>query len=799
MKPATRASRYATIKKLGEGGYGKALLVRNKDDKHLYVMKQVKVSNLSAKDKHAALHEATLLSAFNSPYIVKFTESFEEKGVLYIVMEYADGGDLCQMMERRKRSKKYFTEDEVLYYFIQISMALKYLHDRKVLHRDIKAQNVFLMKTGQVKLGDFGIAKVLQNTMALAMSQIGTPYYLSPEICNNRKYNSKTDIWSLGCMLYEMCTFTHPFDAKDVKSLMKRIIQAKYVPISSSRYSPELQALLSRLLNKNPNERPSINQVLGFPFIKIQLSNYLDKTIQNEMNHTILHGFRFDNQRPVNHPPEAPPKPVQQPPVQQKKAPAQPPRPQQKPFTPQIQQHPPNPAPSNAKPQTPGVRQSNNRNLPAKPQNQQQQPKPANQQNAAKPQQPVQKPAVQQNHPQQPQQQQKQPVQQPKAQPQQQNQVQHQRVVQQNQKVVVPPNQPQQAHSNNGNAKPPSNPSKRAQPPSARGSNAKKPANQQPKKTREEQIAEFKKYAAEREAKRLQQEREAQSKKNDEAEKKLSQQVAEAEAKVAGKKDSDPDKEKLKAKLEQIKALKKWSEERERIKKEQEAKRKQEEEEKQKKQQEEADRIKKEAEKIKQKRDDQKVKERQELKQKQQQRLQAAAAYRKQQDEEERQRLRHLEEEDEMQQQLESLMPDESKLPSWVNKPKLSAEEEELQMLSRKPLTEMSNEERARFAQLQRHEMRRNKEKGTAGTTETNDEDMNEYDEIDEDRQNEIQYEMAMSMNQALNLPEVNEDDKAEDGFESDDEDGKGPNPEMVLWESSDSEEDEEEDFPGPA
>ncbi|XP_022786792.1 serine/threonine-protein kinase Nek5-like [Stylophora pistillata] len=116
-------------------------------------------------------------------------------------------------------------EDQVLDYFVQICLGLKHVHDRKILHRDLKSQNIFLTKNGIVKLGDFGIARVLHSTMELARTCIGTPYYLSPEICENKPYNNKSDIWSLGCVLYELLTLKHAFEAGNMKNLVLKIIR----------------------------------------------------------------------------------------------------------------------------------------------------------------------------------------------------------------------------------------------------------------------------------------------------------------------------------------------------------------------------------------------------------------------------------------------------------------------------------------------------------------------------------------------------------------------------------------------
>lgn len=281
-------NKYNTIKVLGEGGYGKALLVESRSDRQKYVVKEVRMANLKPQEKLDAKKEVDVLHALNHPNIVRYIESFQENGRLYIVMEYADGGDLSQLISRQGR--KLLSEQDVMHYFIQIALALKYMHDRKILHRDLKGQNVFLCKNGKVKLGDFGIAKVLDSTAQLCKTQIGTPYYLSPEICEGKRYNSKTDIWSLGCILYELCTLKHPFDASNMNALLACIIRGRYTPVSNT-YSSDLRNLISKMLTKDQKARPSINQIIMLPFIKNHLEEYLDDTLlKYELGHTIIHG-----------------------------------------------------------------------------------------------------------------------------------------------------------------------------------------------------------------------------------------------------------------------------------------------------------------------------------------------------------------------------------------------------------------------------------------------------------------------------------------------------------------------------
>ncbi|CAF0738261.1 unnamed protein product [Didymodactylos carnosus] len=144
---------------------------------------------MGKKEREDAKKEIALLAQMKHPYIVSYTESFEDLSSLYIVMDYCDGGDLHSQVQAQRGVL--FNEDQILDWFVQITLALKHVHDRKVLHRDIKSENVFLMKNGSCKLGDFGIAKVLNTTMELAKTQAGSPYYLSPEICQHKPYNNK--------------------------------------------------------------------------------------------------------------------------------------------------------------------------------------------------------------------------------------------------------------------------------------------------------------------------------------------------------------------------------------------------------------------------------------------------------------------------------------------------------------------------------------------------------------------------------------------------------------------------------
>lgn len=274
-------NKYEQIRVLGEGGYGKAILCKRKSDSNLFVIKEIRLSSLSPNDREEAMKEAEVLSSLHSPFIISYIESFQERGCFYIVMEYAEGGDLSQKIQ--SRGNKLYTEEEILKDFIQLALSIKYIHDRKILHRDLKAQNVFIAKDGTIKLGDFGIARVLEKTFQLCRTQIGSPYYLSPEICEGRSYNSKTDIWSLGCILYELCTLRHAFNAANMNGFLMNIVRGKYAPIPPT-FSKELKQLISKLLTKDAKLRPSINAVLATPIIRSRLKAFYDETLNNKMN-----------------------------------------------------------------------------------------------------------------------------------------------------------------------------------------------------------------------------------------------------------------------------------------------------------------------------------------------------------------------------------------------------------------------------------------------------------------------------------------------------------------------------------
>lgn len=264
--------RYTFVKLLGKGSFGSAWVIQRKSDKVSLVAKEIRLAGLKPAEREEAKKEITTLSAIHHPNITNYIEHFEDNGSLFIVMEYANGGDLYGKI--RSRKGVHLEEREVLHYFVQLCLALSYLHSRRILHRDLKTQNVFLTKDGVIKLGDFGISAVLQTSYELRRTVCGTPYYFSPELCLNRPYNNKSDVWALGCVLYEMTTLRHAFDGNSMKALVQKILKGAYPPISTSHYSPELIGLVKAMLQLDPQKRPNVSQIIRSPFMQTALQAF---------------------------------------------------------------------------------------------------------------------------------------------------------------------------------------------------------------------------------------------------------------------------------------------------------------------------------------------------------------------------------------------------------------------------------------------------------------------------------------------------------------------------------------------
>ena len=266
-------------KLLGKGAYGQVYKALRLSDNKSYAVKIVDLSKLSKREIDDAVNEIRIMASFTSPFIISFYEAFVDKKKLYIVTEYAQLGDLCSLILRRKRKNRPLKEEQIWQYLLELLEGLRVLHSCGVVHRDLKSANILLSAPDLVKIGDLGISTVLR-TRQLAKTQIGTPLYLAPEIWKNKPYDQKCDMWSLGILLYEMMTFDFPFLGRTTEDLSRKICTGHYsIP---TKYSPDLTSILKQLLMVNPSDRPTVNELLNLQCVKSRM-DLLNPFIQSEI------------------------------------------------------------------------------------------------------------------------------------------------------------------------------------------------------------------------------------------------------------------------------------------------------------------------------------------------------------------------------------------------------------------------------------------------------------------------------------------------------------------------------------
>ncbi|XP_037352575.1 serine/threonine-protein kinase Nek2 [Talpa occidentalis] len=268
-----RAEDYEVLFTIGTGSYGRCQKIRRKSDGKILVWKELDYGSMTEAEKQMLVSEVNLLRELKHPNIVRYYDRIIDRTntTLYIVMEYCEGGDLASVISKGTKERQYLEEEFVLRVMTQLTLALKECHRRSdgghtVLHRDLKPANVFLDAKQNVKLGDFGLARILNHDTSFAKTFVGTPYYMSPEQMSRMSYNEKSDIWSLGCLLYELCALMPPFTAFNQKELAGKIREGKFRRIPY-RYSDELNDIITRMLNLKDYHRPSVEEILESPLI----------------------------------------------------------------------------------------------------------------------------------------------------------------------------------------------------------------------------------------------------------------------------------------------------------------------------------------------------------------------------------------------------------------------------------------------------------------------------------------------------------------------------------------------------
>jgi NIMA (never in mitosis gene a)-related kinase len=275
---------YEILEELGKGAYSIVFKVRRLKDGKIYALKQVKISNLKEKEKRNALNEVRFLASIKNPNVISYKQAFfdENENLLCLVMEYADGGDLLQRIQSYQKKGTYMSENFIWSLVSQLASGLKALHDLDIVHRDLKSANVFLMKDGRAKLGDMNVSKI--SKQCLEHTQTGTPYYASPEVWQDLPYDCKSDLWSLGCVIYECSCLKPPFRADDLQGLFKKVVKGEYPSLPRS-FSSDLNLLISRLLMIDPQQRIGPSSILTLPEVKKRLVN--DEDSQSSLLQTI--------------------------------------------------------------------------------------------------------------------------------------------------------------------------------------------------------------------------------------------------------------------------------------------------------------------------------------------------------------------------------------------------------------------------------------------------------------------------------------------------------------------------------
>lgn len=284
MNNYTSLKEFTVIRKIGDGSFSSVYKVKRNSDSKIYALKKVNFEKLSRKEKENAVNEVRILASVSNKNIISYKEVFiDEDSSLCVIMEYASGGDLLNFLSSFIKEKEKVSEIEIWKIIVDILNGIKALHDMKIVHRDIKLANIFITEEKIYKIGDLNVSK--QAKQGLLFTQTGTPYYASPEVWRDEPYNQKSDIWSFGCVIYELCNKTPPFSGNNMAVIYEKVQKGIYPPLVPC-YSNELAILVRVCLQVNPAKRPNASKVLASSIITKK--NFLQETEEPEKTNNLL-------------------------------------------------------------------------------------------------------------------------------------------------------------------------------------------------------------------------------------------------------------------------------------------------------------------------------------------------------------------------------------------------------------------------------------------------------------------------------------------------------------------------------
>ncbi|XP_064547136.1 serine/threonine-protein kinase Nek2 [Drosophila montana] len=263
---------YEVLAVMGNGAFGTCYKVKDKTTGVLYAWKGMNYDELDDEKCESLISEISVLRQLQHPNIVQYYHHLvnREAKSIYIVMECCDGGDLAQLIQRARTQRQRFEEPYIWRVLFQLCRALQVCHNKipsgTILHRDIKPANIFLDASGNVKLGDFGLARVLRRDQSFAASFVGTPHYMSPELVKGRQYDRKSDVWAVGCLIYELCALRPPFRGRAFEQLSANIAHGQFSCIPAI-YSSDLQSIIGFMLAVDHEQRPGIEVITRHPLL----------------------------------------------------------------------------------------------------------------------------------------------------------------------------------------------------------------------------------------------------------------------------------------------------------------------------------------------------------------------------------------------------------------------------------------------------------------------------------------------------------------------------------------------------